>query len=177
MKISSRFSIAVHIVLILAVRGGSQKMTSEFLASCIHVNPVVIRRILGQLKKAEIADVKPGEGGAFLVKDVSELTLFDIYQAVEVVEDFSLFNSHSESETKCPVDCHSCPKLSETGCTAGSESEGCSDASREDCCYIHSSIEDHLKSAQKAMEESLKGTTVYNMIEEMMASIPKGLNN
>ncbi|MDL2261281.1 Rrf2 family transcriptional regulator [Methanimicrococcus sp. OttesenSCG-928-J09] len=177
MKISSRFSIAVHIVLILAVRGSSQKMTSDFLASCIFVNPVVIRRILGQLKKAEIADVKSGEGGAFLLKDVSDLTLFDIYQAVEVVEDVSLFNSHKGAEMKCPVDCHSCPKLSGGNDVGGTENENCPSTSSEACCYIHSSIEDHLLSAQKAMEESLKRTTVHQMIEDMMAAIPKELNN
>ncbi|MDV0445633.1 hypothetical protein MmiAt1_12220 [Methanimicrococcus sp. At1] len=172
MKISSRFSIAVHIVLTIAILGEKQKMTSDFLASCISVNPVVIRRILGQLKKANLADVKAGEGGAYLMKDSSELTLFDIFQAVEVVEDISLFNSHKQPETCCPVDCASCPRM--TGA-----SEICShspDAGEPDslpadgnaaCCYIHGKIETHLAAAQAAMENSLKETTIEQIILEL----------
>ncbi|WNY22897.1 hypothetical protein MmiHf6_01890 [Methanimicrococcus hongohii] len=176
MKISSRFSIAVHIIITIAILGNKQKMTSDFLASCISVNPVVIRRILGQLKKVNIVDVKAGEGGAFLIKDTSDLTLFDIYQAVEVVEDISLFNSHKQPETACPVDCPSCPRLSE-----GSDSESCPAAANavaanpncaqiDDsaaCCYIHNNIENHLLSAQEAMENSLKETTIQQMIHEL----------
>ncbi|WNY28604.1 hypothetical protein MmiEs2_08000 [Methanimicrococcus stummii] len=175
MKISSRFSIAVHIVLTIAILENKQKMTSDFLASCISVNPVVIRRILGQLKKANLVDVKAGEGGAFLIKDPAELTLFDIFQAVEVIEDISLFNSHKQPETCCPVDCAGCPR------TAGCESEpsDCLAASgpgavcalpsgdSATCCYIHHKIENHLLSAQAAMENSLKETTIQQIISEL----------
>lgn len=167
MKISSRFSIAVHIVLTIALLGNRQKMTSDFLAACISVNPVVIRRILGQLKKADLVDVKAGEGGAFLIRDASELTLFDIYQAVEVVEDISLFNSHKQPELKCPVDCPSCPRLAQSGPEDCSAQEACGGLSGDSCCYIHNNIENHLFSAQKAMEDSLKETTVQKMILEL----------
>ncbi len=173
MKISSRFSIAVHIVMTIALLGEKQKMTSDFLAACISVNPVVIRRILGQLKKAGLADVKAGEGGAFLIKDVSELTLFDIYQAVDVVEDISLFNSHKQPELKCPVDCPSCPRLAENSAGECPVQETCGELSGESCCYVHNNIENHLFSAQKAMEDSLKETTIRKMILELSSSEPK----
>ncbi|MBZ3936072.1 Rrf2 family transcriptional regulator [Methanimicrococcus blatticola] len=169
MKISSRFSIAVHIVLTIAILGSKQKTTSDFLASCISVNPVVIRRILGQLKKADLVDVKAGEGGAFLIKNASTLTLFDIYQAVEVVEDISLFNSHKQPELKCPVDCSSCPRLTGSESEECLAQESCDDSSGESCCYIHNNIENHLFSAQKAMEDSLKETTIQKMILELSA--------
>lgn len=195
MKISSRFSIAVHIVLTIAIIGGKQKLTSDFLASCINVNPVVIRRILGQLKKAGIVDVKPGEGGASLLKNPADLSLFEIYQAVDIVEDVSLFNSHRQPDVKCPVECGSCPKK-EFGISADCVVSGVSDVSEfcsgsssvsescavsensfdepaggnEDCCYIHSNIVVHLQTAQQAMEDSLKSTTIGQMILELSES-------
>lgn len=163
MKISSRFTIAVHIVLAIALVGGKQKMTSDFLASCINVNPVVIRRIFGQLKRAEIIDVKSGEGGAFLLKDISDLSLFDIYQAVEVVEDVSLFNYHRQPDADCPVNCPCCPKSA-----AQSIEDGLiSSSSNGVCCHIHTNIDKHLQSAQKAMEDSLKETTIQQIFREL----------
>ena len=50
MQISSRFTIAVHIFACIDTFETQYKITSEFLASSIQVNPVVIRKILSQLK-------------------------------------------------------------------------------------------------------------------------------
>lgn len=161
MKISSRFSIAVHIVVAIVLLSGTQKMTSDFLASCINVNPVVIRRILGRLKKAGLADVKSGEGGAFLLKEATEITLLDIYRAVETAEDMSLFNSHKQPEPGCPLECAGCPRAEQPNTAEEGLNSG------EACCFIHNNIENHLKTAQEAMEQSLKETTVRQMILEL----------
>jgi len=95
MKISNRLSTAVHIIVVIALMSESQKITSAYLSECINVNPVIIRKILGQLKKAKLIDVKSGKGGAMLLKSPEELSLIEIYQAVEVVEEVALFNSHN----------------------------------------------------------------------------------
>lgn len=166
MKISSRFSIAVHIVLILVFLGHQQKQTSDFLSSCIPVNPVVIRRILGMLKKAGIVDIKSGEGGAILLVDPSELSLLDIYQAVESCD--SLFNSHKEPPQKCPMNCYPCPKIQNS-----LDSESANSCLINKGCFIYDNIENHLQSAQKAMEESLKSTTIQQIILELNHSEPK----
>ena len=42
MQISSRFTIAVHIFACIDTFGEEMKVTSEFLASSINVNPVII---------------------------------------------------------------------------------------------------------------------------------------
>lgn len=60
MQISSRFTIAVHTLLCIARFSGSQKVTSAFIAGSVNVNPVVIRRTLGQLKEAGIVLVEAG---------------------------------------------------------------------------------------------------------------------
>ena len=52
MQISSRFTIAVHIFACIDTFKEEFKLTSEFLAASINVNPVIIRKILSQLKAA-----------------------------------------------------------------------------------------------------------------------------
>ena len=53
MQISSRFTIAVHILICVDLFGKHEPATSESLAGSIGVHPVVIRRILGQLRRAD----------------------------------------------------------------------------------------------------------------------------
>ncbi|WP_418888872.1 Rrf2 family transcriptional regulator [Paenibacillus apiarius] len=57
MKISSRFSIAVHILSLLAPAKDAH-CTPEWIAGSVGTNPVIIRKILGQLKKAGLTDVR-----------------------------------------------------------------------------------------------------------------------
>ncbi|MBQ2640676.1 MAG: Rrf2 family transcriptional regulator, partial [Lachnospiraceae bacterium] len=74
MQISSRFTIAVHVLICIETFKKDMKTTSDFLASSVNVNPVVIRRILQQLKKAGIVEVKRGSGGADLARDPADIT-------------------------------------------------------------------------------------------------------
>ncbi|WMT20545.1 Rrf2 family transcriptional regulator [Parageobacillus toebii] len=102
MKISSRFTMAVHILALLALEKNTL-CTSEWIAKSINTNPVVVRRIIGKLKKAGLVNVRPGTGGAYLLKDIEEITLLDIYRAVEVVEEGELFQFHEHPNPHCPV--------------------------------------------------------------------------
>ncbi|WP_153125853.1 Rrf2 family transcriptional regulator [Peribacillus tepidiphilus] len=100
-KISSRFSIAVHILSLIAL--SPSPCTSDFIAESVQTNPVIIRRIIGKLKKAGLVQVRAGAGGAYLQKGLDEITLLDVYRAVEVVEKDDLFNFHDHPNPKCPV--------------------------------------------------------------------------
>lgn len=103
MQISSRFTLAVHILTCIDVFGEKQKVTSEFLAASTNVNPVVVRKILGQLKAAGIVNVARGSGGATMARPLSEITFLDIYRAVECVENGELFHFHENPNPDCPV--------------------------------------------------------------------------
>ena len=103
MQISSRFTIAIHIIICIETFHNDAKMTSDFLASSVNVNPVVIRKILQQLKNAEIVKVIRGSGGAKIAKPLNEITLLDIYRAVECVEEGNLFHFHEHPNPLCPV--------------------------------------------------------------------------
>ena len=50
-----------------------------------------------------MVDIRPGVGGASLLKDRDHIMLLDVYRAVEVIEDGQLFNFHDEPNPKCPV--------------------------------------------------------------------------
>ena len=103
MQISSRFTIALHIFAAIDVFGKDYKITSDFLAGSIQVNSVIIRNILSQLRNAGLIKVSRGTGGAELAKAPEEITFYDIYAAVESVEDGKLFRFHKNPNPDCPV--------------------------------------------------------------------------
>lgn len=101
MQFSSRLPVAVHILLAIVEFEGKEKTTSTFLAGSVNVNPVIIRNTLGQLKSAGLVTVKAGEGGASLAKAPKDITLMDIFDAVEKEE--ALFHFHESPNPECPV--------------------------------------------------------------------------
>lgn len=101
MQFSSRFPIAIHILLAIVEFEGKEKTTSRFLAGSVNVNPVIIRNTLGQLKAAGLVTVKAGEGGASLTKEPKYITLLDVFDAVE--KEKPLFHFHENPNPECPV--------------------------------------------------------------------------
>lgn len=102
MSISSRFAVGIHILSLIEVNKGGVS-TSDFLAGSVNTNPVVIRKIMGMLKNAGLVKVRPGVAGAELAKDLSEITLLDVYKAVNVVPEKELFSVHENPNPDCPV--------------------------------------------------------------------------
>ncbi|MDQ0417815.1 DNA-binding IscR family transcriptional regulator [Croceifilum oryzae] len=102
MSISSRFAVGIHILTLIKMNKNGVS-SSEFLAGSVNTNPVVIRKIMGMLKNAGLVKVRPGIAGAELAKDLSEITLLDVYKAVNVVQDKELFSIHENPNPQCPV--------------------------------------------------------------------------
>ena len=81
MKRDSRLSGVLHVLLHMAERNGP--MTSETLARAMDTNPVVIRRIMAGLRDQGYVRSEKGHGGGWtLARDLSEVTLHDIYRAI-----------------------------------------------------------------------------------------------
>ena len=131
MQISSRFTIALHVFACLDEFQGQFKLTSDLLAGSVNVNPVVIRKILGQLKSAGLVNVARGAGGASIAKPLSEITFLDVYNAVECVEDGQLFHFHERPNEACPIGRN-----------------------------IHAILDDKLQRVQNAMERELASITL-----------------
>lgn len=102
MSISSRFSVGIHILALIEINKNGVS-SSEFIAGSVNTNPAVIRKIMGMLKKAGLIEVHPGIAGAKLTKKLSDITLLDVYKAVNVVQDKELFNVHENPNPACPV--------------------------------------------------------------------------
>lgn len=103
MQISTKFTIAVHILMAAKFFEGKQKITSQFLAGSIGSNPVIIRNIMLQLQEAGIIEVKRGPGGITIDRPLSEITYLDIYKAVETKSGDDLFRFHENPNQMCPV--------------------------------------------------------------------------
>ncbi|MCI9613366.1 MAG: Rrf2 family transcriptional regulator [Eubacterium sp.] len=142
MQISSRFTIAVHILICIETFKNDYKVTSDFLASSVNANPVVIRRLLQQLKKADIVNVIRGSGGTEITKPLNTITLLDIYHAVECIEKGELFHFHENPNPLCPVGKN-----------------------------IHSVLDSRLQKIQEAMELELKSVTVQDLLNDSKKQI------
>lgn len=136
MQISSRFTIATHMLIILALEGKKQKLTSDILASSVGVNPVIIRKTLSQLKNAGLISVARGTGGADIIKDLEDISLFDIYCAVECLgKSGQLFSFHDKPNPECPIGKN-----------------------------IHNVLDNRLEAIQKAMETELAQTSLAEVV-------------
>lgn len=101
MQFSVRLPVATHILLCIEHFQGKIKTTSDFLAGSVNVHPVIIRKTLGQLKAAGLVEVAAGVGGARLTKDPKDITLLDVFRAVE--EDEDLFHFQEKPNPQCPI--------------------------------------------------------------------------
>lgn len=103
MQISSRFTIAIHMFACMDTFGKDHKVTSDFMAKSVQVNPVIIRKILSQLKNAGLVNVQRGSGGASIALPLNQITFLDIYRAVDSIEQGKLFHFHEYPNPNCPV--------------------------------------------------------------------------
>jgi Rrf2 family protein len=104
MAASCRFAFAIHIMAVLAYedRQREQGLTSEAIARSVNTNPVVIRRILCDLKKAGlVATHKGASGGTRLAREPRSIALDAVYRAVHGGPSFS---AHPQQpDQRCPV--------------------------------------------------------------------------
>lgn len=103
MQLSMKCSIAVHCLIFIHEVDGMTKVTSELLSKSTGCNPVIIRNILSALKKAGLITVARGTGGTKLCCPPEEITLYEIYHALEPDGLNSLIGIHPCDGRPCPV--------------------------------------------------------------------------
>ncbi|MQS76346.1 Rrf2 family transcriptional regulator [Companilactobacillus halodurans] len=96
MRVSTKFSDSVHILAFIEIYK-DQKLSSELIAKSIETSPVVVRRLMGNLRNADLIDTKKGTAEAKLSKDSDKITLLDIYLAVEGNKKLFTVDSHTNS--------------------------------------------------------------------------------
>jgi len=143
MQISRDFTIAVHTLLCIEYFSGKYKVTSDFIASSVGVNPVIIRRMLLKLKECGMIEVKQGTGGAHLVKTPKDISFYDIYCAAGC-DQKPIFNFHENPNPKCPVGKN-----------------------------IHTVLDSRLCGLQKSLEDTMKTMNLGEVIECLDSRLEK----
>ena len=144
MQISSRFTVALHIFTCVDTFKDEYKVTSDFLAESIGTNPVIIRKILTQLQGAGLITVARGTGGIKPTRDLSDISFYDVYQAIEPLEGGDLFRLHENPSPDCPVGRN-----------------------------IHALLDEKLRAIQNAMEDEMKKHTIADLRTEMQDILAK----
>ena len=99
--LSSRFAVAVHMLTLIA-SGDEEAVTSDYIAGSVRTNAVVVRRLLGRLRRVGLVRIQPGpRGGARLARPASKILLSDVYHAVEEGQLLGLHKS--PPNPRCPV--------------------------------------------------------------------------
>ena len=101
MAANSQFSMAVHVLTMLAL-SGDENVKSDCIAANVNTNAVVIRRLLSQLNQAKLVMSQTGScGGTRLARCPKEINLSEVYNSVSCGEVFAL---HAKSPNQdCPV--------------------------------------------------------------------------
>jgi Rrf2 family protein len=105
MSSNSRLTLATHILTWMAKHGEEVEIaTSERIARSVNTNPVILRRLLGLMEKAYLVNVQRGTNAGWkLARKPEEITLLDVYQAVEPSTLFALH--HTQPNLRCEVGC------------------------------------------------------------------------
>lgn len=137
--VNCRFTVAIHVLCLLAAQH-PRALTSGFIAGSVNTNPVVIRRILGVLRKAGLVRSQPGvNGGWELVAKPANITLGAIYQ---IMRPGTVFAMHSQQPNLlCPVGRN-----------------------------IQRGLRLHYQKAQAAMESELDRITIADVLKDVLGA-------
>ena len=86
MQITSRLTMAAHMVCDIDYFSPVQPVTSSFQAKSIGTSPVMVRTIMGMLKEAGIISSSKGKRGIDLARPLKDITLLDLWRAVDQTE-------------------------------------------------------------------------------------------
>jgi DNA-binding IscR family transcriptional regulator len=119
-------------------RGGS--LTSAEIADSLDSNPVLVRRVLGRLRDADLVRSTEGRGGGWsLARDPRDITLHDAYAAVE---EGRIFSRHTRPPSGA--------------CEIGRN--------------IGDLLDTEFQNAERALERQLGRTTIAGLLQRILAS-------
>ncbi len=141
MASNSRLAIAIHTAGMLAF-GERIPLTSQMIAESVDTNPVVIRRIIGNLVKHGLVEVKMGTGGGSrLTRKPEEISLAEIYLALEEGEIFNV------------------PELDDShGCQIGK--------------FVRPVLRKIFGEAENCLIKDLQNRTLQDVMDEVRAKLP-----
>ena len=139
MQFSNKFTIGIHIVVAIEYFKNDYTITSSFLSKSTGANPVVVRTIMSLLKDSKIIDISQGKTGISLLKDIKDITFYDIYRAIDIPNNEGLFNFHDNPSHECPVGKN-----------------------------IHKALDNYLLDIEKSMELKMKSITILDVYNNIL---------
>jgi len=120
-------------------RWDDRTLTSAEIADSLSSNPVLVRRILGNLRDAGLVLSTEGRGGGWsLARPAREITLYDAYAAVE---EGPVLSRHAHPPSGA--------------CEVGRN--------------MQALLEEEFRAAEQAMEERLGRTTIAHLVRRVVA--------
>ena len=109
MKMKSGMEQAVSVLLLLSRLPVHSSLTSEAISQRLRVSPSYLKKLMRTLVQADLAESIPGTKGGFtLTKPLTDITLYDVYQAVEgrgsMYPGQGLLQSVFENESNCVLE-------------------------------------------------------------------------
>lgn len=86
MKFSHKLSDAIHILAYLDIFKDGDRSSKQIAAS-IEANPSVVRSLMSDLRRAGLIQSQQGAPNATLAKDPANITLLDVYHALNMNHD------------------------------------------------------------------------------------------
>ena len=86
MKFSHKLSDAIHILAYLDIFKDGDRSSKQIAAS-IEANPSVVRSLMSDLRRAGLIQSQQGAPNATLAKDPTNITLLDVYHALNMNHD------------------------------------------------------------------------------------------
>ncbi|KGO31853.1 hypothetical protein Q757_04625 [Oenococcus alcoholitolerans] len=100
MKYSHKLSDAIHVLTYIDIFKDGD-LSSSAIANSIESNPSLVRRSMAQLTKKGLLVSQPGTVRVKLARPSDEISLLDIYQAIDEVHE--LLHVDPQTNLDCPV--------------------------------------------------------------------------
>lgn len=97
MKYSTKLSDAIHILVLIAL-DPLKNLTSQTIAESIKTNPSFVRQIMAKLKKENLINSVHGHASPQLAKPADQITLLDVYYAIEGKKPLLHLDTHTNPE-------------------------------------------------------------------------------
>ena len=127
MQISSKFTIGVHLLAVIDYLGEDEKVN-----------------VMGNLKEAGLISISQGRSGIALAKKPDQITFYDVYKAVDSVNDDGLFHFHENPNPECPIGKN-----------------------------IHKAMDSKLDRVQKCMEDEMRQITLADVMTDIQSELKK----
>lgn len=97
MKYSTKLSDSVHILVFIAL-SDNQTLSSADMAVSIQTNPAYVRQLMAKLKASELIQSRRGQATPAIGKPPKDITLLEIYRAVEGEKPLLHLDTHTNPD-------------------------------------------------------------------------------